>query len=325
MSAVPGITYFLDKSGVWTAPGRPSLLPTVPTFVVGTTYPDATTVGAGILRPLTSVVNSDVTYVSGTYVDTTFNGIVNAKPGVVFENCAFRGPVVRTSGSNLLNVVQYAGLGSAQVLARYCDINPQTPSPYWNGVGYRNYRLEQCDVWGNTDNLAAFSLSTDADPAIYIDVVGTWLHDMSQFHPDTASGRAVTHNDCIQLQGNIGAADDVLIDGCRLDGTASTSQSSPLPPTHEQLSAVMVTPATRDRVCLTVKRSWLSGGIDTFNATKTGQPNTVLVLDQNVWEKPHPSTNGPSIAIALSSAIASVSVTNQLYTDGTAVVPVMSA
>lgn len=327
-----GVRYYATKAGTWEAPGRPSLLPAAPVFEVGTTVPDETTVGAGLLRSLTSVVNSDVTYSTPTapghpIADVTFNGTVKAVPGVEFENCAMRGPAVRTTGSNLLQVIGYEGAGSAQVLARYCDFNPQGPSSYWNGVGFRNYRLEQCNIWGSTDGLAAYALAGDSDKAVHIDVIGTWIHDLAQFKPDVAGNRDVTHNDCIQCQGNVGPADDIFLDGCRLDGYHSATQGSPLPPEHTQISAVMITPAasTQDRICLTVMRSWLSGGIDTFNATKTGQPNTVIVLDSNTWEKPHPSTGGPSLAIAISSAITNRTVTRQLYTDGTAVPVTLTA
>lgn len=324
MAAIAGVVYVASKTGgMWVAEGRPSLLQAAPTFEVGTTFPDTGVVGAGVLRPLTSVVNGDVTYSTPTapgnpIKDVTFNGIVNAVPGVEFENCAMRGPAVRTSGSNLLQVIGYNTAGSTQVVARYCDINPQGPSSYWNGVGWRNYRLEQCNIWGSVDGLAAYALSSDANPRAYVNVIGTWIHDLAQFKPDVAGNRDVTHNDCIQAQGNVGPADDILLDGCRLDGYHSLTQSSPLPPEHTQISAVMLTPNTQDRICLTLMRSWVTGGVVTVNGLSS-QPNSLLVLDRVQFEKPHPSTGGPSAPVRLNANLTGRTITGLVYPDGSAV------
>jgi len=291
-----------------------------PVFVVGETYPDETTVGAGIIRPYpTNVILTPTTYTGAAtepIVDTVFEDLVTVDgQGYVFENCVFRGPATRTTGSNLVNVLA----DSSGTTFRYCDINPQTASSYWNGIGYKRYRLEQCHVWGCTDAFAAFALADDPDPSVDVKIIGTWAEKLSQFKPDVAGNRDVTHNDVIQCQGNVGPDDDILIDGSRFDAYHSVEQSSPTPPEHTQISAVMMTPsgACQDRVCLTARRSWFTGGIFTLNATSTALGQSVLVLEDNIWEKPN---NGvPAAAIAIDPVLTKRTVTGNVYEDGSPV------
>lgn len=291
-----------------------------PPFVVGETYPDETTVGAGIIRPYpTNVVTTPTTF-TGTatepIVDTIFENLVTIDgQGFEFENCVFRGPAERTTGSNLINVFS----DSSGTVLRYCDINPQTESSYWNGIGYKRYRLEQCHVWGCTDAFAAFALQDDPDPSVDVKIIGTWAEKLSQFKPDVAGNRDVTHNDVIQCQGNVGPDDDILIDGCRFDGYHSLEQSDPTPPQHTQISAIMMTPSgsCQDRVCLTARRSWFTGGVFTLNATAPSLGLSVLVLEDNIWEAPR--SGGPSAAIAIDTVLTNRTVTGNLYADGSPV------
>ena len=227
--------------------------------MVGETFPDETNVGAGVIAPYPTKVVSTVTEFDGPgelVQDTIFNDLVKVRSdGWTFVNCVFRGPSVWTAGSNLVWVDQARVTPAGKPVFKYCDVNPQTADTHWNGIGWKLYRLEQCNIWGAIDCLAAFAREDDPDPRVHIEVLGTWLHDMAQFKPDIAGDRDVTHNDLIQCQGNDGPADDILLDGCRLDAYASTEQGSPQPPEHTQLAAVMMTPNQQDKVCLTLRRS----------------------------------------------------------------------
>lgn len=316
------LPYRLTTRGL-EAPGRALIPRDLPTWTLGVTYPDDNTVGAGKIpgRPYPStIVAGTTTYSSSQTVhDRVFTGLVIVNNGatVRFENCVFLGPVVRTTGSNLITTT-----ASTMTTFYYCDIHPQTASPYWNGIGYKHYRTEFCHVWGCTDNFAAFSLLSDPDPAVHVSIIGTWAEKLSQFKPDPAGARDVTHNDLIQLQGNVGPDDDVLIDGSRFDAYHSSTQSSPLPVEHTQISAIMLTPAPANcpaEVHITARRSWFTGGTFTLNASSDKLTSSTLVLDDNVWERPHPSTGGPATAIALKSTFTGHTITGQTYSDGTAV------
>lgn len=295
--------------------------PPEPPFVIGETYPDETTVGAGIIRPYPTNVVNTMTVFEGTprlVVDTLFNDLVQVRgDGWEFENCAFRGPVVRTSGSQIVWVDQARVTPAGKPIFRYCDINPQTASPYWNGIGWKLYRLEMCHVWGSTDGLAIFARSDDPDPRVYVEALGTWVEKLSQFKPDI--NRDVTHNDCAQLQGNKGPADDVFFDGCRLDGYHSVEQSKPTPPEHTQISAIMLSPNQQDRVCITIRRSWLTGGVFTCNGSASSLANSILVLEDNIWEFPNQAQGGPSAAIALNRVLTNRTLSGNVYPDGTPV------
>lgn len=301
----------------------PDVEPPVPPFVVGETYPDETTVGAGVIRPYPTAEHHGVLELYGDagapIVDTIFYDLVRIYGhGYTFENCVFRGPVERVEGSNIV----FVDAQSSGTVLRYCDINPQTPSSHWNGIGYKRYRLEQCHVWGTTDCAAAFARGDDDDPSADVKIIGSWLERLSQFKPDVAGNRDVTHNDCIQLQGNVGPADDVLIDGSRLDGYHSSEQSEPSPPQHTQISAIMCTPNQQDQICLTLRNSWITGGIQTLNAGSSANALSVLRITDNIWEKPR--SGGPTAAIALDPSITDRVVERNYYEDGSEV-PVYNA
>ena len=123
--------------------------------------------------------------------------------------------------------------------------------------------------------------------------------------------------------GNDGPADDILLDGCRLDAYHSTEQGSPQPPEHTQIAAVMMTPNQQDKVCLTLRRSWLTGGVFTFNASAPANANSIIVLADNEWERPR--NGGPSAAIALDPTLVNRTLSNNVYSDDGSPVPVYSA
>lgn len=325
---LPGVLYSLSTNGQkWKAPGRPDL-PAVglPVFVIGTTYPDATTVGVGIIRPTPSavVVVGDQTFsTSQTIIDKTFSGLVSVTGGatVDFENCLFIGPLARVSGANIVSAH-----ASTMTTLRYCTIDPQTPTAFWNGIGYSRYTLDRSEVKNVVDGCAAFALVGAATDYVHVSLLGSWIHSLSRFSPDAADPstpqRNETHNDGIQCQGNIGAPDDILINGTRIDGYHSTTAGQPPAPGSNlvQLSAVMLTPATRNKVTITIKNSWFSGGVFTVNATANANSASTLVMDNNKFEKPHSSTGGPAAAIAIDAALTDRSITNQTYAvDGTSV------
>lgn len=323
-----GVAYFrLYPGRTWTAPGYANLDggsdSWVDPFMLGVTKPTAEWVGTGLVRPAPdplvfgTVINGDqVISNSQTIKDKIFNnGYVQTNNGAVvdFENCVFKGPLAAaTVGKPVVSTTK-----STLTTLRFCDIYAQTPSAYLGGVGYKNYRTERCNVWDVTDGFAAFVQSTDPDPRCNIAIMGTYCHDLSRFAPDYATNnRAETHNDCIQLQGNIGPADDILIVGSWFDAYHSQIVGDQ-PVVHKQISAIMLTPSTKDRVSITVRQSWLSGGQYTFNGGAT-QPNSVVVIEDTRFEKPH--TGGPALAIGLDPSIVNRTVSGNTYeSDGSPV------
>lgn len=323
----PGVAYFrLYPERTWTAPGYPSLDggsdSWVDPFILGTTKPTQEWVGTGLVRPVPdpevfgTVINGDqIIGVSQTIKDKIFNGYVTVQNAalVTFENCIMKGPVAAaTTGKPIVTTTR-----STLTTLKFCDVYAQTPSAYLGGVGYKNYRTERCNVWDVTDGFAAFVQSTDPDPKCNIAIMGTWCHDLSRFAPDYATNnRAETHNDCIQLQGNVGPADDILIDGSWFDAYHSQLVGDQ-PVVHKQISAIMLTPNTKPQVSITVRRSWMSGGQYTFNAG-LAQPLSTIVMEDVRWEKPH--ANGPALAIGIDPSITNRAISGMVYeVDGTPV------
>lgn len=294
--------------------------PQPPPFIVGETYPDETTVGAGIIRPLpTTVVPEYALYDEPGNPDEPVRDLLFmdrvkvTAPGWVFENCYVKGPEAWTEGGNLVDTTDAPVDGKP--VFRYCTICPQTPDPHWNGIGYRRYRLEMCRVYDCTDDAAAFARSDEEDKAVHVEIVGTWLGPMSQFKPDL--DRDVTHDDNLQAQGNDGAPDDILVDGSRLDAYHDPAAAFPSPPEHTQVAAIMLSPNTVDRVCLTVTRSWLSGGIYTINAGSASNVNSTLVVTDNIFEAPH--EGGPTKSIVLDPSLVDRTIEGNVYEDGSPV------
>lgn len=314
--------YRVHPDPTWYAPDRTSMTGSAD-LRLGIDKPGPSNTGAGVIRPFptTTVAGAQTISTSQTIRDKVYADRVTVNSGatVVFENCYLKGPL--TFATSSFAIVDTTA--STLTTLRYCTVKPQTPSPYIVCVGYKNYRLEYCDVSQGTDNWGAYAKSTDPDPKCNIAIVGTWSHDMARFAPDpaTGSGRPETHNDLIQLQGNLGPVDDILIDGCNLEAYHSTTVGD-LPPVHKQISAVMLTPITQDSVAITLTRSWVSGGIYTFNAGGA-QPGSKIVVTDNRWERPR--TNGPVAAIAIDASITDRVISGNVYDDDGSPVPVTNA
>lgn len=294
--------------------------------------PDNDNVGTGIIKAYpTTIVYAETP--GGTIefdsepdepiVNTVFMDRVAIRTdGWRFLNCSFRGPLTWTAGGNLVYVDQDTVTPEGKPVFTYCDFNPQTADSHWNAIGWKLYRLEYCHIWGTVDGLAIYALAADPDPAVHVEVYATWIERLSQFKPDVAGNRDVTHNDGAQLQGNDGPADDALFELTRIDGYASTDQGTPQPPEHTQISAIMLTPNQQDKVCLTVRKAWMSGGVFTLNGTASSNSKSILVLEDVIWERRHQSTGGPSAEIALDATFTNRTLRNNIYADDGSPVPV---
>jgi hypothetical protein len=154
------------------------------------------------------------------------------------------------------------------------------------------------------------------------------FHSAAQFRPDYATGsRPETHNDVgVQCQGNPGGDNnDLYFEGCWADARHSTTKGT-IPPTHTQLAAIMVTPASGvGAVHMTYTKGWLSGGIYCVNMGSDGVNAfgaSSAVITYNVFEKPGTDIYGdgfaPDIALAVDPTMDLTHFGN-VYDDGTPV------
>ncbi len=316
------------RNGEWERRGR---LPISGDFVLGSTEPvGGINVGAGVLRAYptqTISVGGTVSLSGATYTiaagatvtDVIIPGFVNLNNGSVLENCAVTGPPTeQATGRPIVK----GPSGGTQNLAtvRFCTVDPDVASDYYDGVGYTNLHVERCWVKNTVDGIAAFDNFGNGGCNLLIE--GTLIESLAQFAPDYVNNRTESHNDCAQMQGNVGGtANDIYFDGCKFDGRHSTTKGD-IPPYRAQISALMLTPNVSS-IHMTYTRGWLLGGIDCVNA---GSPLTgsELVITNNRFERPGTDPLAPTVALAVDSTL-TLTQSGNTYIDNGAPVPVTSA
>lgn len=302
-------------------PDEPTPPPPSGTFVLGTTEPVAANTGVGVLRAApTQVHNGNLTIGSGQTVrDLIINGYVDIHYTATMENCLVRGPSAkRTSGQR--PVVRVNGLPSSlsgvsqRAQIRYCTISLQTPSDYWSGIGYKGFYAYRCLIEKCTDSFSVYS--TTSDGIVNVLIEGCFSPNMTGFRPDNANSRAETHNDSIQLQGNRGGVNDVIVRGCSFNARHSTTTGT-LPVVHRQIAAIMQTPNTQSRCDATYDQNWLRGGEFQVNLAGSG----TVRFTNNRQERPGTDSRAPIRALSVHSSI-SITATGNTYIDNGGSVPV---
>lgn len=336
-------------------------------LIVGETQPTAGLVGAGVIRPApTIIVNGNVTVQSGqVYADRIINGRVTILGDGVLENCIVRGAaaeptgvayLVTTSGATptsatvpLTLVLNDDGTTRAPTAAdtdpaswvpnpavkdnvRYCTLEPQTPSAWWNAFGTKFTRAYACSIRRVVDGWRVYS-TTDG-------YVGTRIRaclgrGLSHFAPDYGTGnRTRTHNDWVQAESNTGPVWDFVIQGNDLDARHDPVVGTQ-PAVYSELAAVMLTAnldATVGGVVVrainaTIDANWLTGGVNTINAGKavTAGGYAKIIWTRNRHERPGsiPAGGGagPTVAFGLDPNFVLVNGTGNTYIDTGTTVP----
>lgn len=310
------------RSGAWRRRGRGDVNPPViDTFILGTTEPNYTNAGAGIIRPYPTItINGNVTVVAGqTLSDRIINGIVNIEVGGTLENCVVRGPAVEpTAGRPMVRVASHVPtVGGPRASIRYCEIRPQTPTAWFDGIGYKGYHAYRCVIRDTTDGFAAFSTTTDG--LINILIEGCYVPSMVQWRPDYAypGGRTRTHNDCIQFQGNLGDENDAILRGNSFNARfVEYAGTQPLEHPKYEASTVMVTPNAnvQVRASLTLDKNWFRGGVQCINAGSSNNTDGKIVITNNRFERPGTDVDAPTLSISMNNNYPR-QVTNNVYID----------
>lgn len=331
------------RNGAWKRRGRadytnivpdpdPEPEPT-PTFTLGLTEPIGSNSGAGVIRAYpTTVINGNVSVANGqTVADRIINGYVDIAIGGTLENCVVRGPATQpTSGGRpLVRVNGHTPTpGGTRANIRFCDVRPQTPSAFFDGIGYKGYYAYRCKIWDCTDSFAVFS--TQSDGLVNVLVEGCYSPNMVQWRPDYAysGGRSHTHNDTIQFQGNLGDVNDAIFTGNSFYAKFVTyAGTQPLESTRQHQAAIMITPNVPDvagianRVSATFHRNWLRGGIHTVNGGSDTNTSGRIVFTENRFQRPGVGEFAPTVALSLNSAYPRT-VSGNTYIDNGQPVPV---
>lgn len=287
------------------------------TFVLGTTKPDDTNTGAGVIRPYpTTVINGNVT-LTGTQslLDTIVHGRVICQGTNLVENCVIDGGPAPTTGEAWLVNCNNGTLATI----RFCNLAPAEPSARWNAIGTRKYVAHRNNIWNCTDNFSVYS--QDSTGTCNVKIEGNFCPSMVQWRPDYANNRTETHNDTVQLQGGKDDELDVVIEGNTFVGDHSKLVGT-IPPTYSNLSAIMITPNTQPHCSATIKNNWLTKGIYTINSGKTATGG-ILVITGNRMERPGWETPGPTAAINIDPGYTNITVSGNTYIDNGATVPIM--
>lgn len=296
-------------------------------------------VGAGIFEgrafPTEQLVaGSGVSYnattkrwtISTTVTNKVIVGFVTLTATGVIENCHVSAPATEYTAGFAALVEGPATSG--QGIVRWCTIAPNLPSAWYDGVG-RGILISYSDIFDVVDHFRAFSTSANG---VRINAIACDMHSAAQFRPDYAysggTGRAETHNDIIQAQGNPnGDDDDLSFYGCRGDARHSLSAGT-IPATRAQIAAIMITPASsQGAVHMAWDWGWLLGGMYCVNAGSDGVnaygPSSMRITYTR-FERPGTNIYGdgraPDIALACDPSLI-VDHHHNTYIDNGATVP----
>lgn len=329
----PGVTYHRlpDDPWNWYAPGRPPMRPYDP-FELGVTPPIAgETVGAGVRGQAwpSETIQTGIGIARGTdgiyridagklVRDVAIPGFVNLGAGAILENCLITGP--STEFTNERPLVLGSPTGQKAEM-RFCTVDPTNPSPYYSGIG-RGLHVYRSHIQNVTDGVTAFDTATGRCRIL---LEGVLIENLTQFTPDYAyqqgAGRAETHNDCAQMQGNpLGDVHDLIIDGCQLNARHSTTKGDVAELHRTEIAALMLSPNVGS-IHMSVTRSWLLGGIYCVNAGSNKLAGSELIIGGCRFERPGTAVNAPDKALAVDSTLQLVHYDNTYIDNGQPVIP----
>lgn len=304
-------TWYPQSDGTLTRRGRDEVIiaPPIDNFVLGVTQPTEANSGAGILRAYpTTVVNGNVTVSSGQVLaDTIINGFVTLTGTGKIENCVVRGPATTyvmsgDGGSYLINSSNATWTTNPNI--SFCTIDPQSPSPFLNGIGQRNYYSYRSVIKRCTDNLTVAGDSANNYRA-HTSVEGSFLGDLIYWVPDIAvtstypGGRPEgTHNEGVQFHGNgyvagiadsywygntMGGDTDTVFSGTCTKAGVGTATADPSSLTRNQSNGVTLSTPGTSQVNGHFEKNWFVGGYYSFNGGG-GAGGTMKVVD-NLFER----------------------------------------
>lgn len=269
-------------------------------FVLGATEPTEENTGAGVVRAAPTPANAimgNITVGDGqVIVDRIIYGRVTITGSGRIENCIVRGGTTEpTTHTNLVqtSTATPSALGVPNI--SFTTIQPQRPSAWISGVGNKNYHAYRVKILDCVDGFGAFS--TAADGLINVKVRGCFVANLAHFAPDYANNnRTRTHNDCIQFQGNLDPAENVLLEGNSFNARHNPSIGT-LPTVYAELACIMVSLNTQSKISYTSRRNWYRGGAYTVNAGQTNAGH--IVHDGDRFERPRTATPGPAASLVL--------------------------
>lgn len=190
-----------------------------------------------ILTDQNAASTATFTPTSGTtYTDKTVYGQIvpptSHGSDIIFQNCLLRGaPTWSTLGSAIVKADQ-ARSGTGRLILRDCEIWPQTPSYYIDGIRGNRLLIERCWIHDTTDGAVAYATTSQNSGVANFYMYGTVIERLRYMYPDLEHSDG-THNDCVSVVGG----KNINLKGNLFYGSSVDLPGSGTNPTHPQIQA----------------------------------------------------------------------------------------
>lgn len=283
-----------------------------PAFVLGETKPSAANTGLnveGVPEAALTVVAGNVTHAMNDVVfeRRRFTGAVSITgKRITYRNCWFNG--AHTAGQAL---AQCSNPSCEEIVFENCLFRPSSfatsaPEALANVVFGHDFRLIRCDLSGGVDCVGLYSGVDSSTPARNVEILGSFLHDMTYYSPEPGHSDNQTHNDAVQVHFGtqhlrvFGTTVDASIDPARgqasdppVTGSAGEHLGgNKYHPGLYAMSGFMFSPRneTAGVVDVEIDRCWLSGGLVHINWPR--EDGVDVRITRNRWGAPTYHTTG---------------------------------
>jgi len=245
---------------------------------------DATNTGVPAGTTLTPLYGDQVITVDGTVLENRdIFGFVDVRArDVQILTSRVRGSSGGTGNTGLIAAYNAA---CVNLLVDHCDLIPDYPSYWLDGILGDNYTARWCNVRNVVDGFGINGTGTLNTAAYH-----NWIHDLAWFSPDPNHSDNHTHNDCIQIFGGSGA----IVVANRLDCFTSTTVGTLNNPNTQGNAAIQLNQGTAPLTGLWVTDNLCDGGGVTINGL--GVSGDIGTIMRNLFG--HGSYYGEPIAFA---------------------------
>lgn len=216
---VAGTAVGLDKDRLYMASGPAVSAPTSRSYLngaQGTYWPSLTANNVGIPAgtTLTTGPTGDVIITSGgTYENLDIAGfmLIRTSQPVIIRNCRIRGwnkSFPNGGGDTGLVNCDHGNTNNSNVLVEDCDLIPDYPSPWVNGILGHDFTARRNRIRNCVDSFACRNATNPSGP-VRANLWANYAYDYAYFTPDYANSnqRPNTHNDAVQV--NYGSNVDI--------------------------------------------------------------------------------------------------------------------
>jgi hypothetical protein len=151
---------------------------------------------------------------------------------ITFSNCLLRGaPSWSTLGSAIVKA-DNTRTGTGKLILKDCEIWPQTPSYYIDGIRGNRLQIERCWIHDTTDGVVLYATPSQNSGVCNSNMYGSIVERLRYTYPDLEHSDG-THNDCLALPGG----KNINVKGNLFYGSSVDLPGSGTNPSHPALQA----------------------------------------------------------------------------------------